>query len=119
MSRVSSSGLFRRRALLLGAFLFAISLFLGIAWRFWREFGNDLFHMPRRVAYDLTLQASLGPIYVGSVLLLPLTLAFVRGNRNPTLYWLQKESIMDGGDGIHINGRILDMDGSPDRGWRL
>jgi hypothetical protein len=74
-SGLASSRLFRRRALFLGAFVFALSLFSGIVWRFWREFGNDLFLVPSRVAYDLTLQATLGPIYVGSVFLLPLILA--------------------------------------------
>jgi hypothetical protein len=74
-SGLPSSRLFRRRALFLGVFVFALSLFSGIVWRFWREFGNDLSLVPSRVAYDLTLQATLGPIYVGSVFLLPLTLA--------------------------------------------
>jgi len=35
----------------LGAFVFALSLFSGIVWGFWREFGNDLFIVPSRVAY--------------------------------------------------------------------
>ena len=55
--------------------MFALSLFSGIGWRFSREFGNDFFLVPSRVAYDLTPQATVGPIYAGSVFLLPLTLA--------------------------------------------
>jgi hypothetical protein len=64
----------------LGGLVFALSLFSGIAMMFWREYGGDLFRMPRRVAYDLTVQATLGPIYFG-LFLFPLSVpvAFVTG----------------------------------------
>ena len=40
---------------------------------FWREYGSSLFQMPRHVAYDLMVQATLGPLYLGLVFLFPIT----------------------------------------------
>ena len=78
---VTSCRLFKRRALISGGLVLALSLFSGIAMMFWREYGGDLLRMPRRVVYDLTVQAILGPIYFGSVFLFPLSVlvAFITG----------------------------------------
>jgi hypothetical protein len=45
-----------------------LSVLSGIAMLFWQEYGSSMFRMPRHVALDLTIQATLSPIYLGALL---------------------------------------------------
>jgi hypothetical protein len=60
--------------MLLGASVFAFSLFSGIAMVFWREYGDSLFTIPAPIVSHLLIQATLGPLYIGLVFLFPITL---------------------------------------------
>lgn len=56
------------RTLIFGLAVLVLSVLSGIVMVFWREYGSSLFGMPRQVALDLTIQATLGPIFLGFVL---------------------------------------------------
>ena len=41
---------------------------------FWRNYGDSLFTMPSADAYQLLIQATLGPVFIGLYFLWPVTL---------------------------------------------
>jgi hypothetical protein len=65
---------FLRRTVILGSSVFAASIFTGIAMTFWRESGGSLFKMPAADTQRLLIQATLGPVFMASYFLWPVTL---------------------------------------------
>lgn len=50
--------------------MFLMFVLSGIALLFWREYGDSPFSLSRRLALQLTIQATLGPIWMGVMLLI-------------------------------------------------
>jgi len=65
---------FLRRTIVLGFSVFAASILSGIAMIFWRNFDDSLFTMPAVDAYQLLIQATVGPVFIGLYFLWPVTL---------------------------------------------
>jgi hypothetical protein len=63
-----------RRTIILGLSVFATSVLSGIAIIFWRNYGDSLFTMPAADAFQLLVQATLGPVFMGLYFLWPITL---------------------------------------------
>jgi hypothetical protein len=62
------------RTIILGSSIVAASVVSGVAFMFWREYRQDLPAMPSSVAFDLLVQSTAGPLYVGLAWLWPITL---------------------------------------------
>jgi len=64
---------FFRRTIILGSSICAASVGSGVAFMFWREYGQDLSAMPSSIARQLLVQSTAGPLYVALAWLWPIT----------------------------------------------
>lgn len=63
---------FKRRTLIAALVVCVVSVLSGIAFLFWREYGDPLLQIPSDSAFRLVLQGTVGPIFFG-LLLFPLS----------------------------------------------
>ena len=62
------------RTIIVGSSILAASVASGVAFMFWREYGQDLPVVPSSIALQLLVQSTAGPLYVALAWLWPITL---------------------------------------------